>query len=148
MREELAALMHEIRAGWMRYVFRQTVTWEGKTMLIPAWDVERWTRQIAAPYDELSEKEKDSNRRAADKVLMLLAEKLLVANTVIERNPAQSMPERIAEAHYAMVGRNLSRDPVSVDVIARWLVYIEEGVKCEDSVPVGANFDGDWAREE
>jgi hypothetical protein len=34
--------------------------------------VQRWERQIATPYEELTETEKDSDREWADKVLALL----------------------------------------------------------------------------
>ncbi len=73
MREKLAELMHEIWARWMEHVFRQSVA-QGEAMLIPVWAVERWARQMVTPYDELSEKEKDSDREVADKVLALINE--------------------------------------------------------------------------
>jgi hypothetical protein len=34
--------------------------------------IERWRRQIDTPYADLSEKEKDSDREWADKVMVLL----------------------------------------------------------------------------
>lgn len=42
--------------------------------MIPAWAVERWRRQVATSYAELSEKEKDSDRKEADRVLEIVAE--------------------------------------------------------------------------
>ena len=51
--EILASRMHGIWAGWARW-------------MIDKFDnrmVERWEQQIAAPYEELNEKEKDSDRR-------------------------------------------------------------------------------------
>ena len=78
MREELAALMHEIWGHWMKYLFSQCWHNFGGTgekdgsVTIPVQSVERWMRQMRTPYDELSEKEKDSDREQADKVLALI----------------------------------------------------------------------------
>jgi hypothetical protein len=41
-------------------------------MTIPAWAVERWTRQMNTEYSGLAEPEKDSDRREADKFLAVL----------------------------------------------------------------------------
>lgn len=60
--EALAALSHEQWAGWTRW-------------MIDAWSSEavaRWERQIATPYAELSEQEKESDRVEARLVLALL----------------------------------------------------------------------------
>ena len=74
MREELAALMHEMWIGWMKYLFSKSRQhgWDDGRVIIPAWAVERWMRQMDTPYDELSEEEKDSDRRIADRVLALI----------------------------------------------------------------------------
>lgn len=82
-REKLAALAHEQWSGWMQYLFGQcsimgTDGPNGKTasrrMIIPEWAVERWTRQMSTPYEELSEEEKESDRKEADRVIQLIKE--------------------------------------------------------------------------
>ena len=72
-REELAALCHEQWAGWMAYLFSKCNEVGDGCMEIPAWAVERWTRQLATPYENLSEEEKDSDRKEADRFLAILA---------------------------------------------------------------------------
>ena len=62
LREQLAALEHEQWAHWTRYML-DNLTSE---------NIARWQQQIETPYAELSEKEKESDRRWADKVLSLL----------------------------------------------------------------------------
>lgn len=62
LREQLAALEHEQWAHWTRYML-DNLTSE---------NIARWRQQIETPYTELSEKEKESDRRWADKVLSLL----------------------------------------------------------------------------
>jgi len=62
LRELLADLEHRQWAHWTRYILDN---------LTPE-NIERWKRQIDAPYAQLSEKEKDSDREWADKVIALL----------------------------------------------------------------------------
>lgn len=62
LREKLAALEHEQWAHWTKYMLAN---------LTPE-NIERWKRQVDTPYDKLSEKEKDSDREYADKVLALV----------------------------------------------------------------------------
>ena len=62
LRERLAALEHDQWTHWTRYMLAN---------LTPE-NIERWTRQIETPYSELSEKEKDSDREWADKVMSLI----------------------------------------------------------------------------
>lgn len=69
IRERLANLAHWQWAGWMRYLFEQSKENEDGTVTIPAWAVKRWKRQMATPYPQLSEQEKESDREEADKVL-------------------------------------------------------------------------------
>ena len=148
MKEELAALLYEFWGDGMRHVFLHCETGDDGP-IIPWKLFDHWRRQVEhISYTGLFEEKQREHQRQADKVLELLAEKLLVADTVVERSPEQSMPERVAEAHYALVGGNSDKEPVPVDVIARWLAYIEKGVNCEEpGVPAGANFDGDWGFE-
>lgn len=73
LREALAAYAHDAWSGWMEYLFGKcsydaaTDTWT-----IPAWAVERWTRQMVTVYDALPEAEKESDRAEADKMLALI----------------------------------------------------------------------------
>lgn len=77
LRERLAALAHEQWAGWMRYLFSRCEgpmpTWESDGLLMPIEWVKRWERQMNTPYADLSEAEKDSDRKEADRVLAALA---------------------------------------------------------------------------
>lgn len=80
-REKLAALAHEQWSGWMRYMFnrcaRQVINNyydNTKEVIIPGWAVERWTRQMNTPYEDLPEEEKESDRNEADRVIQLIKE--------------------------------------------------------------------------
>jgi len=70
MREKLASLAHEMWSEWMKYLFSKCIqpTYTS-TLIIPASAVNRWSRQMKTPYSELSEEEKESDRREADRML-------------------------------------------------------------------------------
>ena len=74
LREQLAAYAHDAWAGWMRYLFSQCLPGHGwqEGVVVPRKALERWRRQMATPYANLSEAEKDSDRREADKMLAIV----------------------------------------------------------------------------
>ncbi|MCC7208313.1 MAG: hypothetical protein IT323_13480 [Anaerolineae bacterium] len=72
-RERLAALAHDgIWATWTRYQFSKCRPYNDGTLEMPAWAVERWTRQANTPYCELPESERASDREQADKMIAVL----------------------------------------------------------------------------
>jgi len=73
LREELAALSHDIWAHWMRYLFTISIWNSDGSVTIQADDVKRWFRQAQTDYADLSEAEKESDRHQADKILKCLA---------------------------------------------------------------------------
>lgn len=83
LREKLAALCHDQWSGWMEYLFSKCVDHvmpaslgfhKDGELLIPKEFVDRWRRQMKTPYLDLSEEEKESDRKEADKFLELLSE--------------------------------------------------------------------------
>lgn len=68
-RELLAAYAHNAWAGWMRYLFSKGTFNEDGTWTMPAWAVERWQRQMNTAYADLPDKERESDRQEADKIL-------------------------------------------------------------------------------
>ncbi len=70
--EALAAAEHERWAHWQRYLHDQCLPAADGALLIPAELVERWNRQMATPYDELPESEKESDREQVRKVLPIV----------------------------------------------------------------------------
>lgn len=75
MREKLAEYAHDAWAGWMKYLFEKSVKNKDGSVTIPGELVKRWERQIATPYRELSENEKNSDRDEADKMMIIVLEK-------------------------------------------------------------------------
>lgn len=76
MREELAALIHDMWSGWIGHVASKSTLNPDGSMTIPAWAVRRRERQMKGSYNDLSEKEKNSDRREADKVLALIEKRV------------------------------------------------------------------------
>ena len=72
LREKLAAVQHEIWAHWMKYLFSVTCARGGEHTICYE-TAKRWKRQIGMPYNELSEREKESDRDQADKVLAIFS---------------------------------------------------------------------------
>ena len=68
IREKLAELEHTQWTHWMLYMLDN---------LTPE-NIERWQRQINTPYDKLSQEEKESDRKWADKVLDILKDHLIL----------------------------------------------------------------------
>ena len=64
LREKLADLEHYQWATWTEYMIDN---WTKE-------NIERWERQLRTPYEDLSEKEKESDRKWADKVLKIINE--------------------------------------------------------------------------
>lgn len=77
LREQLAAIEHERWADWQRWVHaRGGKDPRSGALTIPASIVERWERQIETPYDQLSEDEKDEDRRQVDRYWPLIVKLL------------------------------------------------------------------------
>ena len=72
MRESLAILCHEQWSGWMDYMFRKGEFNSDGTWTMPKWAVDRWCRQLNTHYAELSESERESDRKEADKILNIV----------------------------------------------------------------------------
>lgn len=76
--EKLADLAHKSWSGWMEHLFEKSESNEDGTVVIPKELVERWKRQIETKYEDLSDDEKESDRKEARKVLKILEAKLEV----------------------------------------------------------------------
>lgn len=74
IREQLADYAHDAWAGWMAYLFEKSTRNSDGTVTLPAWAVERWTRQMGTDYADLPEQEKESDRAEADKMLAIVRE--------------------------------------------------------------------------
>jgi hypothetical protein len=79
MLEKLAKQAHLSWAGWTSYMFSKSIPYKPGTiqaeegsLVIPKWAVDRWKRQINTPYENLTKKEKISDRVEAQKYLDIL----------------------------------------------------------------------------
>ncbi|MEE9611966.1 MAG: hypothetical protein V3W19_11975 [Desulfatiglandales bacterium] len=60
--EKLAAIEHERWSDWQKWVHNRCHEVSDGSLIIPGPYVKQWKRQIATPYAELSEEEKESDR--------------------------------------------------------------------------------------
>ena len=74
-REILAALAHRQWSGWMEYLFSKCIAVDDGSgnLIIPSDYVQALERQMYTKYTQLSEAEKDLDRKEADKVLEALS---------------------------------------------------------------------------
>ena len=63
--EAFANQAHISWAGWTKYMFSKGISNKDGSITIPKESVERWQRQINTDYKDLSEKEKESDRKEA-----------------------------------------------------------------------------------
>ena len=96
--ELIADFMHHQWSRWMKYVYNHAVTVDESSETL-AWTSEtgkigyifntnlynRWLRQMNTPYAELSEKEKDSDREWARKLIILLDKNTYGKLHILER---------------------------------------------------------------
>lgn len=75
--EKLAAVEHERWSHWQRYLHEQCEIGPHGSLTIPAELVERWTHQMNATYEDLSEAEKASDREQVERYLPLIEEALI-----------------------------------------------------------------------
>ena len=73
-REILAALAHRQWSGWMEYLFSKCIVADDGSgnLIIPSGYVQALERQIQTKYAQLTEAEKELDRKEADRVLAVL----------------------------------------------------------------------------
>jgi 8-oxo-dGTP pyrophosphatase MutT (NUDIX family) len=70
--EALASLEHESWSGWTKWMLQEMTKAHGGDFELEGLPcVERWTRQMTTPYAELSEREKESDRKVVREKLPL-----------------------------------------------------------------------------
>ncbi len=103
LREELADLEHRQWAHWTRYMLGN---------LTPE-NIERWKRQTETPYNDLSEKEKDSDREWADEVMTLQVQFKILTRARLdkeERDREEKANREWTEAWHEEVRKDLERE--------------------------------------
>lgn len=85
LRERLASQAHESWGGWMQYLiskcYKSALT---GALTLPDKLVERWTRQMATDYADLSPEEQESDLMEADKYLKLFEQFLAPSEEIGE----------------------------------------------------------------
>ena len=104
LREQFADLAHAIWAHWMRYMFSCGQQLADDTWIMPADKVKRWTRQMHTPYAELSDKERESDREQADKMIVLFEGAITMLRQraeAAEKDANELRSDNEMNAHYA-----------------------------------------------
>jgi hypothetical protein len=72
LREKLADAEHASWARWMAYLFSKCQRQANGSYTIPPEYVSHWQREVATPYAELSEREKESDRAEVELILPII----------------------------------------------------------------------------
>jgi hypothetical protein len=70
--ETLAAAEHDRWSHWQRYMHEQCRPSDDGSLTIPPNLVARWTKQMSAPYSELTEDEKESDREQVRRYIPII----------------------------------------------------------------------------
>lgn len=70
--EELSNIEHESWSKWMKYLFSVSKENEDGSVTIPKDKVDRWKKQMNTNYEDLSDKEKESDRKEAKKFIKVI----------------------------------------------------------------------------
>jgi len=72
--ERLAAIEHERWSHWQRYLHSKCIRQSDGSLLMPVQLVQRWEKQLATSYVDLTDAEKESDREQVRRYLPLIAE--------------------------------------------------------------------------
>ena len=72
MKPVLAGYAHDAWSGWMKYLFEKSNENTDGTVTIPKWAVDRWKHQVSTKYQDLSDEEKESDLREAEKMISIM----------------------------------------------------------------------------
>lgn len=86
LKERLSALEHDRWARWQNYL-HSFLKWNGTAWELPIEQKDRWQRQIETPYNQLTEAEKDSDRKEVTPGLNL------ILDTILESPEMQEEPD-------------------------------------------------------
>jgi hypothetical protein len=88
--EMLARVEHERWSHWQQYMHSKCDRKPDGSQVIPSELVEQWERQIATPYGELSDAEKESDRNQVRRYLPIIFETLgIVASSAVTKESLQ-----------------------------------------------------------
>jgi len=77
--ERLATVEHQRWAHWQQYLHARCRRTEDGSLVIPPELAKRWATQIATPYAELTDAEKESDREQVRRYLPILIEAIATA---------------------------------------------------------------------
>ena len=122
MIEKLAAIEHERWADWMQYMFDCGVKSGDDNIGVrvvgwPTKQFEHWQRQIETDYEDLSAKEKQSDRDQVDRYLPLINQ--LIYTQVLELIGEDFPKPPLGD--YWNVGRNQLKDELRAKAKAKYI---------------------------
>lgn len=72
VKNKLGDYAHDAWSRWMEYLFSKSIENKDGSVTIPKEFVDRWKRQIATSYENLSKEEQKSDLAEAEKMLKII----------------------------------------------------------------------------
>lgn len=123
--EAVAEQCHKQWAGWTEHVLLKLEKDHGAdTHILPKVWIERWQRQIDTPYADLSEEEKEADRREARKILAALADlaalRDIPAETLLCKSELQNALDCFSEVGEQIHKHSCPGTPPPCDVVYKY----------------------------
>jgi hypothetical protein len=123
--EKLAAIEHERWADWQSYLHSKLArggNLNAPFMAMAMSDFEHWEKQINTQYDELSEKEKDSDREQVERYFYL------IQRAVLEGKKEQVIEDFLMESLYCKTDEKILADlrDITLNALERQLKDLEQ----------------------
>lgn len=93
--EQGADIEHERWSKWQRYLHGLCKKNADGSLTIPAWQVEKAERQMNTPYTDLSEREKEADRREVRSYEQLLRSRILIHERAAWGHAVEAMKREI-----------------------------------------------------
>lgn len=104
VKERFAREIHNIWSHWTQYMFQVELVDIGDSYRLSNKTAERWQRQMDTPYSELTETEKDSDRKQVEKLWPLIVALIRQAEVDAVEEFAKQVDQR-AQSKMAMTGK-------------------------------------------
>lgn len=114
--EQLADYAHNAWSGWMEHLFKQVINNQDGSVTIPKDLVDKWMGQLGTSYGDLTEKEQDSDRVEAKKILAITGKRKPVSERKKPKDLSKALTQ-VVENQTKMEVDKLDSDVVELNIM-------------------------------
>ncbi len=120
-----ADIEHNRWARWQKYMFSKGTVDEQGVFHLPKEFVDRWFRQIDTKYADLSESEKESDRKETRNYLPLIPQELASARSEAIKDCLGVLPEKATERNMAKLPTNIEGNNICLETVGEVMAWNE-----------------------